>query len=103
MADNAGDVAGAAVFSFVLVHWLNPFQVLLVVHLPLLAALLGLKSAFSRRSAAAVTLAVAALVAGALFEDRLLPAREGRRIRLHGEPLRPHRGDRIGWRGHHFQ
>jgi hypothetical protein len=41
MADNAGDVAGAALFSFVLVHWLNPFQVLLVVHLPLLAACLG--------------------------------------------------------------
>ena len=80
MADNAGDVAGAAIFSFVLVHWLTPFQVLLVVHLPLLASLLLLESAISRRSAAASVLAVVVLVTGAVFEDRLLPSREGRRL-----------------------
>jgi spermidine synthase len=80
MADNAGDVAGAAIFSFALVHWLTPFQVLLAVHLPLLAALFRLDSAFSRRSAAAGALAVAALLAGTVFENRLLPTREGRRI-----------------------
>ena len=80
MADCAGDVAGAAVFSFVLVHWLTPFQVLLVVHLPLLASLLHLESAFCRRSAAALIIATIALGAGVAFEDRLLPAREGRRI-----------------------
>ncbi|MCB2145663.1 MAG: hypothetical protein KQI81_04260 [Deltaproteobacteria bacterium] len=80
MADSAGDVAGAAVFSFVLVHWLSPFQVLLAVHLPLLASLLGLESACNRRRAAAGIVAVAALVAGAAFEDRLLPVREGRRL-----------------------
>ncbi|WP_319405559.1 hypothetical protein [uncultured Desulfosarcina sp.] len=80
MADNAGDVAGAAVFSFALVHWLTPFQTLLVVHLPLLASLFRLESAFCRRSAAALITAMLALGAGVAFEDRLLPAREGRRI-----------------------
>jgi hypothetical protein len=34
----------------ILVHWLTPFQVLLAVHLPLLACLWRLESAFSRRS-----------------------------------------------------
>lgn len=80
MADNAGDVAGAAVFSFALVHWLTPFQVLLAVHLPLLASLLRLESAFSRRSATAGIAAMVALVAGVVFEDQLLPTREGRRV-----------------------
>ena len=80
MADNAGDVAGAAVFSFALVYWLSPFQVLLVVHLPLLVSLLRLESAYSRRTAAAGVVAMVALVAGTVFEDRLLPKREGRRI-----------------------
>ena len=80
MADNAGDVAGAAAFSFALVYWLTPFQVLLAVHLPLLVSLLRLESSFSRRSAAAGLVAMVALAGGVAFEDRLLPAREGRRI-----------------------
>ena len=80
MADNAGDVAGAAVFSFVLVYWLTPFRVLLVVHLPLLACLWRLETAFPRRTAAAAVAAILSLVAGAAFEDRLLPVREGRRV-----------------------
>ncbi len=80
MADNAGDVAGGAVFSFVLVHWLTPFQILLAVHLPLLGSLWRLESAITRRTAAAGIFAVVALVAGVVFEDRLLPAREGRRV-----------------------
>ena len=53
MADNAGDVAGGAVFSFVLVYWLTPFQILLAVHLPLLACLWRLETTFHRRIAAA--------------------------------------------------
>ncbi|MBC2711268.1 MAG: hypothetical protein HGJ94_09815 [Desulfosarcina sp.] len=80
MADNAGDVAGGAVFSFALVYWLTPFQILLAVHLPLLASLLRLESAFSRRTAAAGLVAFFTLVAGTAFEDRLLPTREGRRV-----------------------
>ena len=80
MADNAGDVAGAAIFSFVLVYWLTPFQVLLVVHLPLLASLFWLESAVTRRSAAVGVLAVAVLATGAMVEDRLMPSREGRRV-----------------------
>ncbi len=78
MADNAGDVAGGMIFSFALVHWLTPFQVLLAVHMPLMASVWWLESAFSRRTAVAGVLATAALVAGAAFEDRLLPTREGR-------------------------
>jgi spermidine synthase len=80
MADNVGDVAGGALFSFILVHWLTPFQILLAVHLPLLACLWRLESAFSRRTAAAGVAAIVALAAGAAFEDRLLPVREGRRV-----------------------
>jgi hypothetical protein len=54
-------------------------------------------------NAAAVTLAVVVLVAGAIFEDRLLPTREGRRI-----DYKESRYGRIeviesGWRGLHFQ
>jgi spermidine synthase len=80
MADNAGDVAGAALFSFALVYWLAPFQILLVVHLPLLASLWRLETASHRRIAAAAVAAILALAAGAAFEGRLLPAREGRRV-----------------------
>ena len=80
MADNAGDVAGAALFSFLLVYWLTPFQVLLAVHLPLLAVLVRLPSAQPRRTLAAGILAGIVLATGAVWEDRLLPPREGRRI-----------------------
>lgn len=80
MADNAGDMTGAAVFSFVLVHWLTPFQGLLAVHLPLLASLWCLKSASRRSTAVGVAVAIAVLGAGAFFENRLLPSGEGRRI-----------------------
>ena len=80
MADNAGDVAGGAMFSFILVHWLTPFQILLAVHLPLLASLWRLKASLSRRNVAVGLLALAALTAGAVFEDRLLPSREGHRL-----------------------
>jgi spermidine synthase len=67
-------------FSFVLVYWLTPFQILLAVHLPLLASLWRLDSAIPRRILAAGIAAIVALVAGSAFEDRLLPVREGRRV-----------------------
>lgn len=38
LADNLGDIAGGALFTFVLVLWLTPMQVLLAAGLPLLAA-----------------------------------------------------------------
>ena len=80
MADNAGDVTGGALFSFVLVYWLTPFQLLLAVHLPLLAALWRLDGAISRRTVVAGSLSIMVLAAGCLFEERLLPLREGRRV-----------------------
>ncbi len=80
MADNTGDVSGGALFSFVLVHWLTPFQVLGVVHLPLLAALWRLEGAISRQTVIAGLLAIMGLTTGCLFEERLLPLREGRRV-----------------------
>jgi spermidine synthase len=80
LADNAGDVAGGALFSFVCVHWLSPLQVLLAVHLPLLACVGFLNAAFSRRTGIAIAAAIVALAAGTLYEDRSLPKREGRRI-----------------------
>lgn len=78
--DNAGDVAGGALFSFILVHWLSPFQVLLAVHLPLLISVGFLKPALSRRTAVAIFAAIAVLAMGAFYEDQSLPRREGRRI-----------------------
>ncbi|WP_319523382.1 hypothetical protein [uncultured Desulfosarcina sp.] len=80
LADNAGDVAGAALFSFALVYWLTPFQALLAVHLPLLASLVQLPSERPYRTLATGILALVVLAAGAFWEDRLLPPREGRRV-----------------------
>jgi spermidine synthase len=80
LADNAGDVAGAALFSFALVYWLTPFQALFAVHLPLLASLVTLPSERPYRTLATGILAFVVLAAGAVREDRLLPPREGRRI-----------------------
>jgi spermidine synthase len=80
LADNAGDVAGAALFSFALVYWLTPFQALLAVHLPLLASLVTLPSERPYRTLTAGILAFFVLAVGAVREDRLLPPREGRRI-----------------------
>jgi spermidine synthase len=80
MADNAGDVAGGALFSFALVYWLPPFQLLFAVHLPLLAALSRLENAFSRRTVVAGILSILVLTTGCFLEQRLLPVREGRRV-----------------------
>ncbi len=80
MADNAGDVAGGVLFSFVLVHWLSPYQTLLIVHLPLMLALWWLASASSIQNAVACVLALVALLTGVLFEERLLPTRPGQRV-----------------------
>ena len=80
MADNAGDVAGGALFSFILVHWLTPFQLLLAVHLPLLAALWRLDGAISRATIIAGCLSIVVLTTGCVFEESWLPFREGRRV-----------------------
>ena len=79
MADNAGDVAGAALFSFVLVFWLTPFQILLAVHAPLLVTILRLP-ATRRRRTLTVGFALVVLVGGVAWEDHLLPLRDGRRM-----------------------
>ncbi len=64
--DNVGDIAGGALFSFIIVFWLTPVQALVAAHLPLLAAALILRS--SGRShwmaaAAALVMLTAALLA----------------------------------------
>jgi len=41
--DNIGDVAGGALFSFLIVFWLTPVQAIVAAHLPLLAAALFLE------------------------------------------------------------
>ena len=80
MADNAGDVAGGALFSFVLVHWLTPFQLLLAVHLPLLVALWRLDGAVCRTTVITGLLSMMVLTAGCVWEESWLPFREGRRV-----------------------
>ncbi|BBO84714.1 hypothetical protein DSCO28_52800 [Desulfosarcina ovata subsp. sediminis] len=80
MADNAGDVAGGAIFSIGLVFWLTPLQVLLAVHLPLLAALCRLQGSMRRRTIAGTLVAMLTLGAGVAWERETLPDRNGRRV-----------------------
>ncbi len=48
--DNIGDVSGGALFSFVLVYLLTPFQAIFLAHIPLLMATFFLFLPVSRRS-----------------------------------------------------
>jgi spermidine synthase len=80
LADNLGDVAGAAVFTLALVGRLTPLQLLAVAHLPLLAALTRLSGWSRRRAMLSGLAAMLVLVAGALCEVHLLPLRQGRRV-----------------------
>jgi spermidine synthase len=61
--DNVGDIAGGALFSFLIVFWLTPVQALVAAHLPLLAAALFLPAAGRRLRRSRILAAAAALLA----------------------------------------
>ncbi len=76
MADNLGDAAGGAIFTFLLVFWATPFQAILFSSLPLLVATTFLYGDLKRRSIyALVCLAsLSVLVWFVQFEnDSLIP------------------------------
>jgi len=69
LADNAGDIAGGAVFAFILVYLATPFQALALAHLPLMLAVLLLYEAIGGKGdlwygAVAVGLMLGLAIAG---------------------------------------
>ena len=81
--DNLGDVAGAALFSFVLVYWATPFQAAALSGLPLVAVAAGLPSdeprtPYGRWLASGLVLAL--MVAGVGLERRTLAPLSGRLV-----------------------
>lgn len=81
--DSIGDIAGGALFSFVLVFWTSPLTALFLAHLPLLASIY-LLFAPARRNRPIVVMALffvaAILSAGIGFENRSLAPAEGRLV-----------------------
>jgi len=80
ITDNIGDVTGGALFSFLLVIFLEPFQAIFFANLPLLIAAFVLMPRAKRRNAVFVTgvaASFAALVFGLSLERATLAPREG--------------------------
>ena len=81
--DNIGDVAGGALFAFVLVILVTPFQGLFLANLPLaVCALLLFPRPFRRHPGAlvAATIVLAVLVSGAVLEPVTLEPPQGRLV-----------------------
>jgi len=80
IADNLGYVGGGALFAFVLVHLVTPFQGILLANLPLaVCALLLFPSPIRRRPGplSGAVLVLAVLIAGAILEPISLAPRNG--------------------------
>ncbi len=80
MMDNAGNVAGGILFSFVLIYLVSPFQAILVVNLPLLATGWLLFPPPDRRRPVfylVLCMPFIILVSGILFETASLTPAEG--------------------------
>ena len=83
IADNIGDIAGGALFSFALVYLVTPLSAILLSHLPLLGAVYLLFPASHRhRPAVVIFLALTLLVlgAGVLHEKKTLAPSEGKLV-----------------------
>ncbi len=81
ITDNLGDVAGGALFAFILVFWATPLQAVLIANIPLMAATYLLY--ISRPKSGAIILAVAATGAmafGIVWEKQSLVPSEGRLV-----------------------
>ncbi len=86
MADNAGDIAGGALFSFVLVFFLSPMQALLLSGLPLLfcsAYLLRSEKVTVSRLLPAAAATGGVLLAGVLLELPSITPPEGQLVDYH--------------------
>jgi spermidine synthase len=82
ITDNIGDVGGGALFSFVLVYWVNPLTALFLAHLPLLVSI-GLLFDHPRRHPGvlvALVLAGALLATGSRIEHLSLAPAEGQLV-----------------------
>ncbi|RZB30736.1 MAG: spermidine synthase [Desulfobacteraceae bacterium Eth-SRB1] len=80
MTDNLGDVAGGALFSFILVYLFSPLQAVFLGNLPLVAASCFLFVSIRRMHPAAFIgagLALVILLSGIYFEPATLVPREG--------------------------
>ncbi|MEA3279743.1 MAG: hypothetical protein U9Q38_03990 [Thermodesulfobacteriota bacterium] len=83
MTDNLGDVAGGALFSFVLVYLFSPLQAVFLANLPLVAASCFLFFSVRRMHPAAFIgagLALVILFAGIYLEPATLAPREGKLV-----------------------
>jgi spermidine synthase len=83
ITDNLGDVAGGALFSFVLVFVVTPMQAILLANLPLLWASAQLFRSYHRPSVGlflGVGLALIILIAGPFAETPSLATGEGRLV-----------------------
>ncbi|HMA67428.1 MAG TPA: hypothetical protein VKO20_06380 [Desulfosalsimonadaceae bacterium] len=81
IADNIGDAAGGALFSFVLVLYCTPFQAVFAANLPLVIAAFALMPAKRRRSTvflAGLAACMAALLLGLVMERPSLSPEQGK-------------------------
>ncbi len=81
ITDNIGDVTGGALFSFILVIFLKPFQAIFFANLPLLIAAFLLMPRPKRQHAVfmtAIAASLAALIFGLFIERPSLAPREGK-------------------------
>ncbi len=81
IADNIGDIAGGALFSFLLVHLTTPFQSLLLAGLPLLITACLLFPSETRcrpKPVLGAGLTLAVLLSGVLLEYRTLAPLQGK-------------------------
>ncbi len=86
MTDNIGDVAGGALFSFILVYLVTPMQAVFLSNLPLLAAACFLFISIRRHHPAAFIgtgLALAILLTGIFMEPASLATSKGEPIYYH--------------------
>jgi len=83
MTDNIGDVAGGALFSFILVYLATPFQTVFLANLPLLAAACFLFTSIRRHHPAAFIgtgLALTILLAAIFMEPASLVTSKGKPV-----------------------
>ncbi len=79
--DNIGDIAGGALFSFVLVYVCTPFQALLAANLPLAAAAFVLfpkRVRYKKQVMLSVLIVVVFIFSAPFFEEKTLSPRQGR-------------------------
>jgi spermidine synthase len=83
ITDNIGDIGGGALFAFILVHLLTPFQALLFANVPLLAAIFFLapfRKRFTMEMVSGLLCASLILTGGLLYEKPSLSPMQGETV-----------------------